>query len=66
VQPDPDSSAALTVIHRHSTPCADSTGLNLVLSRGVSAPANELNQIARIIGEHQQELIEAWHDFFDS
>jgi hypothetical protein len=33
-------------------------------SHGFSA--NELNRIARIISEHQQELIEAWHDFFDA
>ena len=35
-------------------------------NRSHGFPANELNRIERIINEHQQALIEAWHDFFDS
>lgn len=27
---------------------------------------HELNQIARLVEEHQQTLLEAWHDYFDT
>jgi hypothetical protein len=27
---------------------------------------HELNQIAKLIGEHKTALLEAWHDYFDA
>jgi len=34
----------------------------LVKNRGFAS--QELNRIERLVVEHQQELIEAWHDYF--
>lgn len=36
--------------------------IELATSHGFKA--QELNEIEKIIGEHLQELIEAWHEYF--
>lgn len=36
--------------------------VTLALRRGF--PGHELNQIARLIGQHGATLLEAWHEYF--
>ena len=38
--------------------------ISLVTNRGFKE--HELNQIARLVVQHQQTLLEAWHDYFGS
>jgi hypothetical protein len=35
------------------------------LQRAVGFRAVELRQVQRLVEEHQAELLEAWHDYFD-
>jgi hypothetical protein len=35
------------------------------LERNVGYRGRDLNDIERIIADHQRELLDAWHDFFD-
>jgi hypothetical protein len=36
----------------------------IALAANYGFAARELNEIARIVTEHQTELLEAWHDYF--
>lgn len=36
----------------------------IMLATNYGFAARELNEIARIIAEHQTELVEAWNDYF--
>ncbi|WP_445304810.1 MULTISPECIES: DUF4160 domain-containing protein [unclassified Microcoleus] len=35
------------------------------LEKNIGFKEHELNQIARLIEEYEQILLEAWHDYFD-
>lgn len=37
----------------------------ILLAANYGFAARELNEIERIIADHQTELLEAWHDYFD-
>ena len=36
------------------------------LAKNLGFPDHEVNRIERLVGEHQQFLIEAWHEYFDA
>ncbi len=38
--------------------------VSLAKNRGLKD--HELNDIARLVKEHEQALLEAWHDYFDA
>ena len=37
----------------------------ILIAANYGFAARELNEIERIIADHQSELLEAWHDYFD-
>jgi hypothetical protein len=47
----------------HSTPAA-TFARGLEKNRGFKE--HELNQIARLVEDHQTVLLDAWHDYFDT
>lgn len=38
----------------------------IALEKNRGFKEHELNQIGRLVEEHQTELLEAWHDYFDA
>lgn len=36
----------------------------VVFANSVGFPAQELNQLLRLVEEHQQKFVEAWNEFF--
>jgi hypothetical protein len=37
----------------------------IILEKNRGFKEHELNQIAKLVAEHQTSLLEAWHDYFD-
>ena len=38
----------------------------IALAKNRGLEEHELNEIARLVEEHKQMLLEAWHDYFDT
>lgn len=36
----------------------------VVMAKNRGFPGHELNQIARLVTQHEQTLLEAWHEYF--
>ena len=36
----------------------------VAMAKNRGFPSHELNQIARLVAQHEQTLLEAWHEYF--